>query len=76
MRIDFEKLIQESGKKMTKLSLAKEMFKAGLFKSQKSAINMINYHQNGKAKSVDLLLLKYLIKRLNKTAQEIINWND
>ena len=76
MRIDFEKLIQESGKKMTKLSLAKEMFKAGLFKSQKSAINMINYHQNGKAKSVDLLLLKYLIKRFNKTAQEIINWND
>ena len=76
MRIDFEKLIQESGEKITKLSLAKEMFKAGLFKSQKSAINMINYHQNGKAKSVDLLLLKYLIVRFNKTAQEIINWND
>ena len=76
MKIDFDKLIQDSGEKMTKLSLAKDMFKAGLFKSHKSAINMINYHQNGKAKSVDLLLLKYLIVRFNKTAQEIINWND
>ena len=76
MRIDFEKLIQESGEKITKLSLAKEMFKAGLFKSQKSAINMINYHQNGKAKSVDLLLMDYLIKRFDKTERGIINWND
>ena len=76
MKIDFDNLIAESGEKMTKSSLAQEMFDAGLFRNKKSAYDMITYHQNGKAKSVDMLLLKYLISRFRKTAQEIINWND
>jgi hypothetical protein len=75
MKINFEKLINESGEKITKLSLAQEMFKEGLFKSRKSAINMLNYHQNGKARGCDWELIKYLCKRFNKQGSEIIDWS-
>ena len=74
MRIKFDELIK--GEKMTKLSLADEMFQKGLFKSRKSAINMINYHINGKAKSADWELLKYLCARFNKQGAEIIEWDN
>jgi len=76
MKIDFLKLIKDSGEKMTKLSLAQEMFDEGLFKSRKSAINMISYYQDEKAKGCDWSLLKYLCKRFNKKGSEIITWDN
>ena len=74
MRIDFEKLIKDSGEKLTKYKLAGEMADAGLFKNRKSAYDMILYHCSGKSKSCDWELLKYLIQRFNKTGCEIIRW--
>lgn len=76
MKIDIETLIKESGENMTKSSLAQEMYKFGLFKSRKSAINMLAYHQSGKAKSCDYALLKYLVARFNRKGSEILTWND
>ena len=58
MRIDFEKLIKDSGEKLTKYKLAGEMADAGLFKNRKSAYDMILYNNAGKAKSLDIELIK------------------
>jgi len=76
MKINFTKLIQESDEKLMKIHLAKEMYENGLFKSIKSAENMIQYHQSGHAKSCDWELLKYLSMRFNKKAADIIQWDD
>lgn len=76
MRIDFTKLIKDSGEKLTKRKLAEEMFHAGIFKSKKSAINMIQYHQSGKAKSCDYALICYLVKRFNRKGTEILQWDE
>ena len=75
MRIDFEKLIKDSGEKLTKYKLAGEMADAGLFKNRKSAYDMILYNNAGKAKSLDIELIKYLIVRFNKEAKDIIQWD-
>ena len=76
MKIDFKKLIEESGEKLTQVGLAREMFSEGLFNSEKSAINMIQYHQTGKAKSCDYALLKYLVERFNRKGTDILQWDD
>ena len=75
MRIDFEKLIKDSGEKLTKYKLAGEMADAGLFKNRKSAYDMILYNNAGKAKSLDIELIKYLMVRFNKEAKDIIQWD-
>ncbi|MEN6569042.1 MAG: hypothetical protein ABFC18_03415 [Rikenellaceae bacterium] len=75
MKIDFDKLIIDSGEKITKIGLAREMTEAGIFKSVRSAENMIQFHQSGKAKSCDYELLQYLMKRFNKNLLEIIDIN-
>ena len=74
MRIDFEKLIKDSGEILTKYKLAGEMADAGLFKNRKSAYDMILYNNAGKAKSLDIELIKYLMVRFNKEAKDIIQW--
>ena len=74
MKIDFEKLIKDSGEILTKYKLAGEMADAGLFKNRKSAYDMILYNNAGKAKSLDIELIKYLMVRFNKEAKDIIQW--
>ena len=74
MKIDFRKIIQESGEELTQTALAKEMVEKGLFDNTHSAINMMQYHQSGKAKSCDYVLLLYLMERFNKKASDILNW--
>lgn len=85
MRIDFNQLIhdynQERGKTrglspasecLTKADLAREMVQEKILKSFKSALNMIDYHQKGIAKSVDFEMLEFLKKKFDKTNEEII----
>ena len=73
MRINFQKLITNSGQPLTKAQLAREMVAKGIFKNQVSAYNMIQYHERGEAMSVDYLLLAFLMQRFNiKSMDEII----
>ena len=74
MKIDFTKLIAESGEKLTKIQLAREMTAEGLFKNVRSAEMMIQYHQSGRAKSCDWVLLKYLCRRFKRKGADVINW--
>jgi hypothetical protein len=72
MKIDFQKIITNSGKPLTKAQLARELVAQGIFKNQVSAYNMIQFHETGKAKSIDYELLQYLMDRFNLTASQII----
>ena len=73
MRINFQKLITNSGQPLTKAQLAREMVAKGIFKNQVSAYNMIQYHERGEAKSIDYDLLQYLMNRFGLTMNEIIS---
>jgi hypothetical protein len=73
MKIDFQKIITQSGEGLTKAQLAREMVAKGIFKNQVSAYNMIQFHERGEAKSIDYELLQYLMKRFNLTASQILN---
>ena len=86
MKIDFKFLIQEYNQKhgfkhgrspldkgLSKSSLAREMVTMGLFKSFQSCLNMIYFHEHGKAKSIDLIMLEYLSKKFGKDYNELIN---
>ena len=86
MKIQFDKLILEYNTKhgykksrspeakwMTKSSLAREMVKLGKFSSFQSCLNLMHYHQHGKAKSVDFELIEYLSKKFGKDYNELIN---
>lgn len=73
MKIDFQKIITQSGEGLTKAQLARELVAKGIFKNQVSAYNMIQFHERGEAKSIDYELLQYLIKRFNLTASQILN---
>jgi len=72
MKIDFKKLIANSGEQISMLSIAKDMASKGLFKSVQSAYNCIWYHNTGRAKSIDLALLEYLEDRFNLKCDQII----
>ena len=73
MQINFKKIIEQSGEKISQRQLAREMTEKGLFKNLQSAYSMMMYHQSGKAKSVDFLMLEYLKDRFGKTQTEILN---
>jgi hypothetical protein len=73
MKINFQKIITNSGQPLTKAQLARDMVEQGIFKSQVSAYNMMQFHERGEAKSVDYELLQYLMDRFNLTADQIIN---
>ena len=73
MKINFQNIITNSGEPLTKSQLAREMVKAGIFKNQVSAYNMIQYHERGEAKSIDYDLLRYLMNRFGLTMNEIIS---
>jgi len=77
MQIDFRNLIEEWNQKnpMDKTNqskLAREMVANGILKTEHSAKNMIQYHQNGKAKSVDFEMLIFLCNKFKKEVNEII----
>jgi hypothetical protein len=72
MKIDFQKMITNSGKPLTKAQLARDMVAEGIFKNQVTAYNMIQYHERGEAKSIDYELLQYLMEKFSLTASQII----
>ena len=72
MKINFQRIITNSGEPLTKAQLAREMVKAGIFKNQISAYAMMQYNERGDAKSLDYELLTYLMRRFNLTASQII----
>jgi hypothetical protein len=77
MKIDIKNLIAVHNKKnpldkITQMSLGREMVSAGVFKSDRSARNMIQYNQSGKAKSIDYELLVFLCGRFKKKPNDII----
>jgi len=68
---------KRTGEYVTQSSLAREMVKAGIFKNLHSAQNMIQYNITGKAKSLDIPILEFLINRFSTddhklTVNEII----
>ena len=77
MKISFKKLIQELNEehpeqRMTQRKLASEMYEQGVMGSWISAVNIMQYHSSGKAKSVDYEMLLFLEKRFNKTFDELV----
>lgn len=77
MRIDFKALIQEwnekhPGDKLTRAKLAREMVTRGDFTSEVSALNMMRYHEQGRGKSVDDLLFRFISEKFGKTYEEIV----
>jgi len=72
MKINFQRIITNSGEPLTKAQLAREMVAKGIFKNQVSAYNMIQFHERGEAKSIDYELLTYLMERFNLTSSQII----
>ena len=77
MQINFRKLIEDWNAKnpMDKTNqskLAREMVANGILKTEHSAINMLQYHQNGKAKSVDFEMLTFLCRKFKKEINEIL----
>jgi len=74
MRINFTKLISESGEKLTKVQLAREMAAAGLFKNTRSAEITIQDIEHGRAKGIKWDLIRFLAARFNRPGSEIIEW--
>lgn len=72
MKINFQKIITNSGEPLTKAQLAREMVAKGIFKNQVSAYNMIQYHERGEAKSIDYELLLFLMNRFGLSIDKII----
>ena len=63
---------KKTGEYITQVQLAREMVKAGVYKNQHSAQNMIQYNISGKAKSLDVGLLNFLSKRFGITINDMI----
>ena len=81
MQIDFKKLIEEWNvlnplNKTNQAKLAREMVSCDIFKTEHSAINMLQYHQNGKAKSVDFEMLIFLCGKFKKEINEMLIKNN
>jgi hypothetical protein len=72
MRINFQRIITNSGKPLTKAQLARDMVAEGIFKNQVSAYSMMQYHERGEAKSVDYELLLFLMDRFNLKIDQVI----
>ena len=62
----------KTGEYVTQVQLAREMFKAGVYKNQHSAQNMLQYNISGKAKSLDVELLNFLSNRFGITINDMI----
>lgn len=66
---------EKTGEYVTQVQLAREMVKAGVYKNQHSAQNMLQYNISGKAKSLDVGLLNFLSVRFGITINDMIRWN-
>ena len=73
MKIAIKEILKSHYEKKKQVSmslrykLAREMVKAGVYKNQHSAQNMMQYNISGKAKSLDVGLLNFLSKRFGVT---------
>jgi hypothetical protein len=63
---------EQTNEYITQKMLADEMVKAGIFKNVHSAQNMIQYNITGKAKGLDVAMLKFLCTRFKKNIGEIV----
>lgn len=76
MKIDIKTILythyKSTGEYITQKGLAEEMAEAGIFKNLHSAQCMIQYNIHGRAKSLDIDMLKFLCKRFELTLNEII----
>jgi len=78
MMIDFKQLIEDYNKGRRKIDLlsqaklAREMVAAGVIGTEKSACNLIQYQQNGKARSIDFAMLNFLCRKFDKKPNDII----
>lgn len=63
---------EQTNEYVTQKQLAIELTDAGVFKNIHCAQNMIQYNITGKAKSLDVDLIKFLCKRFDKKINEII----
>lgn len=64
-----------TGENVSLYRLAKEMTDKGLFSSFESARGMIYYNTSGKAKMLDIDMIKFLMSRFNiDNMNEIIEW--
>ena len=61
-----------TGEYITQKGLAQEMANAGIFKNLLSAQSMIQYNIHGKAKSLDIDMIKFLCDRFKITINEVI----
>ena len=73
MKIDFQKIITNSGEPLTKAQLAREMVAKGIFKNQVSAYHIMQRHERGESYSIDYELLDFLMTRFHITLNEILS---
>ena len=76
MKINFTRLIQESGRRMTKKKIAKALMDADFCSSVQSGEQMIQNLENGKAKSIKFDLIKFLAEYFHCTGKNIIEWDE
>ena len=76
MRIAIKEVLKShydtTGEYITQKMLAEELVNKGIFKNIHSAQNMIQYNINGSARGLDVDILTFLMKRFNKTLNELI----
>ena len=69
MKISIKSILEahraQTGENISMNQLAREMTSAGLFRSFASARGMIYYNTSGKAKSLDIGMIEFLMHRLN-----------
>lgn len=70
MRINFRKLVTKKG--ITKAQLSRDLVKAGFFKNQETAYNILQIHERGEAKSIDFKFLEFLMNYFDLPMNEII----
>jgi len=77
MRINFTRLIQESGRsdRLTKKKVARALMDADFCSSVQSGEQMIQNLENGKAKSIKFDLITFLAEYFHCTGKNIIEWD-
>jgi hypothetical protein len=72
MRIDFQRIITNSGQPLTKAQLAREMVAMGIFKNQASAYSIMQRYERGEASSIQYEILEFLMGRFQITLDQIL----
>ena len=78
MKINFTRLIQESGRsdRLTKKIIARALAEADFCSSVQSGEQMIQNLENGKAKSIKFNLITFLAEYFHCTGKNIIEWDE